>query len=108
MAGRLKANLRSSDVVSRLGGDEFLVMSTGLKSAQQAQELGEKMQKAFNDPFILSGQTCSLGMTIGYALAPLDGNDSRALLKRADAAMYAGKQDGKNCVRRGEGGAGVI
>jgi diguanylate cyclase (GGDEF)-like protein len=108
VAGRLKANLRSSDVVSRLGGDEFLVMSTGLKSAQQAQELGEKMQKAFNEPFVLTGQTCSLGMTIGYALAPLDGNDSRALLKRADAAMYSGKQSGKNCVRRGEGAAGVI
>jgi diguanylate cyclase (GGDEF)-like protein len=102
VAGRLKANLRSSDVVSRLGGDEFLVMSIGLKSPSQAQELGEKLLKAFREPFVLSAQTCSVGLTIGYALAPLDGNDSRALLKRADAAMYAGKQDGKNCVRRGE------
>jgi diguanylate cyclase len=102
VAGRLKANLRNSDVVSRLGGDEFLVMSTGLKSASQAQELGEKLVKAFSEPFILAAQTCSVGLTIGYALAPVDAHDSRTLLKRADAAMYAGKQDGKNCVRRGE------
>jgi diguanylate cyclase (GGDEF)-like protein len=105
VAARLKANLRNSDVVSRLGGDEFLVMSVGLKNPNQAQELGEKLLKAFREPFVLSAQTCSVGLTIGYALAPLDGNDSRALLKRADAAMYAGKQDGKNCVRRGEIGA---
>lgn len=103
VAARLQANVRHSDVISRLGGDEFVVMSIGLNSAQQAGELGEKLLKAFNDPFALSAQICRIGLTIGYALAPLDGRDAISLLKRADAAMYAGKNEGKHCVRRGDG-----
>jgi diguanylate cyclase len=46
-------------------------------------------------------QDCRVGLTIGYALSPHDGRDAISLLKRADAAMYAGKQAGRNCLRRG-------
>ena len=100
VASRLKNNLRNSDVVARLGGDEFLVMSNGLSTDSQAQELGEKLLAAFAAPFSLSSQDCHVGMTIGYALAPHDGQNSAQLLKRADAAMYQGKSTGKNCLRR--------
>ena len=102
VANRLKSSLRSTDVISRLGGDEFLVMSRTLQNQQQAQDLGEKMLNAFGEPFKLSSQTCSVGLTIGYALAPLDSKDTAQLLKLADAAMYAGKQSGKNCLKRGD------
>ena len=44
-----------------------------------------------------AGEACRIGITIGYALAPLDGRDANDLLKRADAAMYAGKQAGRHC-----------
>lgn len=107
VAARLKASLRSSDVVSRLGGDEFLVMSRDLHNEQQAKELGEKMLRAFDQPFALSKGTCSVGLTIGYALAPLDAGEAQRLLKIADAAMYAGKQGGKNCLKRGEAEVGL-
>ncbi len=107
VAARLQSNLRDSDVMSRLGGDEFVVMSKGLHSAYQAQELGEKLLRSFNYAFVLSEQTCRVGITVGYALSPLDGHDAYSLLKRADAAMYAGKQSGKNCVRRGEASEGL-
>ena len=102
VAQRLKSSLRSSDVISRLGGDEFLVMSRDLQSLQQAKDLGEKMLHAFDEPFQLSTQTCGVGLTIGYALAPLDSKDTPQLLKLADAAMYAGKQSGKHCLKRGD------
>jgi diguanylate cyclase len=102
VATRLKGSLRSSDVISRLGGDEFLVMSRDLNTEQQARELGEKMLRAFDEPFVLATQTCTVGLTIGYALAPLDSRDTAQLLKLADAAMYAGKQGGKNCLKRGD------
>jgi diguanylate cyclase (GGDEF)-like protein len=105
VATRLKGSLRSRDLVSRLGGDEFVVMSSGLDSVDQAREIGDKLLHAFSYAFILSEQTCQIGLTIGYALAPLDGRDTLSLLKQADAAMYAGKQDGKNCVLRGENSA---
>ena len=107
VAARLRNNLRETDIVSRLGGDEFVVMSTGLYSPNEAQELGEKLLKAFNYAFVLSEQTCRVGLTIGFALAPMDGHDGNSLLKRADAAMYAGKQGGKNCARRGEASEGL-
>ena len=102
VAKRLQSNVRSSDLVARLGGDEFVVMSSGLNNVQQAQELGEKLLRAFNYAFILSEHTCRVGLTIGYVLSPMDGDDTFSLLRRADAAMYAGKQDGKHCVRRGD------
>lgn len=100
---RLAAQMRSSDVVARLGGDEFVVTAGGLADERQARELGAKLVEAFREPFVLSGgQRCSVGLTIGFVLVPLDGTDPVSLLRRADAAMYAGKQQGKGCVRRGE------
>jgi diguanylate cyclase len=99
-ASRLRATMRAGDVVARLGGDEFVVMASGLHSEKQARELGHKLLDAFRLPFSLTQHTCHVGITIGYALAPADGNDALALLKSADAAMYIGKQNGKNCVRR--------
>lgn len=102
VAKRLQANLRRDDIVARLGGDEFVVMANDLNSPQEAQDLAEKLLSAFNYAFILSDQTCRVGLTIGYALAPLDGQITSDLLKRADAAMYSGKQGGKHCARRGD------
>ena len=102
-ARRLQASLRASDVVARVGGDEFVVTVSGLHDDPQAQEIGSHLLEAFAEPFALSQQrNCSVGLTIGYALVPLDGEDAKRLLKRADAAMYAGKQSGKRCVRRAE------
>ncbi len=98
VARRLQAALRSSDVVSRLGGDEFLVLSSGLRNEAQVRELGEKLLKAMHEPFNVSGHICHVGLTVGYGIAPADGLDTRTLLKKADAAMYAGKQAGKGRV----------
>jgi diguanylate cyclase (GGDEF)-like protein len=108
VAKRLRATVRTGDVVARLGGDEFVIMASGLHSRSEAEDLGHKLLGAFRTPFKLSQQTCSVGATIGFALAPLDGNDVADLLKRADAAMYAGKQDGKNCIRHCEDDASLV
>lgn len=98
---RLRAQLRGSDVVARLGGDEFVVLAGGLPDEATAQRLGQKLLAAFEAPFDAAGQRCQVGLTVGYALAPLDGHDADELLKRADAAMYAGKQAGRRRVQRG-------
>jgi len=100
---RLKNSLRATDVVARLGGDEFVIVVSGLLDDRQALEVGSHVLAAFDEPFRLShDRVCSVGLTIGYVLVPLDGLDPALLLKRADAAMYAGKQGGKRCVRRAE------
>jgi diguanylate cyclase len=101
VARRLRKLLRTIDVVARVGGDEFVVVAVGLPSDQEAQLLGGKMLREFEEPFVIAGQRCEVGLTIGYALAPLDERDAENLLKRADAGMYEGKQAGRNCMRRG-------
>jgi diguanylate cyclase (GGDEF)-like protein len=108
VAVRLRTPLRHRDVVARLGGDEFVVMVTDLPGDDEARRLGHKLLEAFAAPFGVRGQACQVGLTIGYALAPLDGHDAASLLKRADAAMYAGKQAGKRTLRRGQASVGLV
>jgi diguanylate cyclase len=98
---RLQQQLRGSDVVARLGGDEFVVLAGGLADEQTALAVGQKLLAAFNTPFDAAGQVCEVGLTVGYAIAPLDGSTADELIKRADAAMYAGKQAGRRRVQRG-------
>src|SRR5574343_1781428 len=101
VARRLQDSLRSSDLVARLGGDEFVVLADGLESDAAAQRIGEKLLDAVLRPIVVRGEPCRVGVTVGFALVPLDAHDASSVLKRADAAMYGGKQDGKSCVRRG-------
>ena len=103
VARRLQCHLRQSDVIARLGGDEFVVMTGELQSTAQAHELGLKLLEAFSSPFALGGIQVQVGLTIGYAIAPIDSQDGAGLIKLADAAMYSGKQSGKFCVRRNTG-----
>ncbi len=86
--------------VARLGGDEFVVLAAGLEHAGQARALGEALLQAFRTPFALRRHRLQVGLTIGYALAPLDGTAATELLALADMAMYRGKQAGKHRLRR--------
>lgn len=107
VAKRIQGALRSTDLVARQGGDEFVVMTQGIGSEAAAMGIGQKMLEAFREPFVVLGQSCTVGLTIGLAIAPQDGNNAGDLLRRADAAMYAGKQGGRSCVRRGAASAGL-
>ena len=100
IARRLQTTLRDDDMVARLGGDEFVIVASGLHSEAEAAELGGVLLASFAAPFALSQRRCQVGVTVGYALAPLDAADVDNIIQRADAAMYVGKQGGKNCVRR--------
>ncbi len=102
VAQRLRAHIRSSDVVARVGGDEFVLMAHALPDERAAHELGLKLCDAFVPPFEVAGAPVQVGLTAGYALAPVDGREAVDLLKRADAAMYAGKQAGKQRLVRAE------
>ena len=100
VAKQLRNSVRSADVVARLGGDEFVVIALGLHSDSEAQELGDKLLANLRAPLDLPQDGISVRATIGYALAPLDGITAASLLKQADAAMYMGKRDGKDVLRR--------
>ncbi|CAN7528014.1 sensor domain-containing diguanylate cyclase [Acidovorax sp. LjRoot129] len=100
VAQRLQGRCRAADVVARLGGDEFILMAPGLHSAAEAEALGRALLGAFEQPFAVGPLRLSVGLTIGYALAPLDSQDAQRLLQQADAAMYIGKHSGKRSLHR--------
>lgn len=97
---RLVQELRRTDVVTRLGGDEFVVLAEGLQSESEARSMGDKLLAAFNQPVLVNGQNCPIGMTIGFALAPVDARLPADLLRMADTAMYAGKRAGRHRIQR--------
>ena len=109
LADRLTAAVRPNDLVARIGGDEFVVMTAGLGPDvdADARAVAQRLLQTVARPFDLDGHALDLGMTVGYALAPHDGRVLGDLLKRADAAMYAGKMAGRGGVRRGAAGAGM-
>lgn len=100
VAERLRGQLREGDTAARLGGDEFVVLADQLPDVAAAEAVGRGLLQAFAAPLLAGGIECRIGLTVGFVLAPLDGNDVRTLMRAADAAMYAGKQSGKSCVRR--------
>jgi diguanylate cyclase (GGDEF)-like protein len=102
LASRLRLALGPLDIVARLGGDEFVVVADQLAGAAEAQAIGQNLLDAVGLPFAVTGGPCKVGLTVGYALAPQDGHDASLLLRRADAAMYIGKQAGRNRLYRDE------
>lgn len=97
VAERLRSHIRQQDVLARLGGDEFVLVAEGLQHAQQAQELGHKLLQALQAPLLPERQTPPLGLTAGCVYVEQDAALD-ALLRRADQAMYRGKQAGRGRV----------
>ena len=98
-ARRLSAAVRTSDVVARIGGDEFVVLLTDFVQWQESVLVAEKMLQLFAAPFTVNGYDVTLTPSIGIAVFPDDGDDGATLLKRADIAMYQAKQAGRNNFR---------
>ncbi len=93
---RLKECVRESDIISRQGGDEFLVVLSDIKENKFIASTAEKILTELEKPFDLSGNTFSLSGSIGVALYPDHGNTFETLLQSADTAMYKAKEKGKN------------
>ncbi|HWU85391.1 MAG TPA: EAL domain-containing protein, partial [Rhodocyclaceae bacterium] len=94
-AERLLESVRATDTVARLGGDEFTVLLTGIRDAQDVEQLVPKIQATLNEPFDLQGEHVLGGASIGITLYPHDAVSEDVLFKHADQAMYRAKQDGR-------------
>lgn len=88
---RLLACVRKMDTVARMGGDEFTVIITEMKSIEDAEHVAKSILEALLEPFVLDGKPCKVGCSIGIASYPKHGRDSETLLKHADTAMYQAK-----------------
>ena len=96
VAKRLQEGRRKSDTVSRIGGDEFVILLPELDNARiAATAVAEEYVKSIARPFVVNGQSLSLGISIGIALYPQSDIPAGHLLTFADTAMYAAKQAGR-------------
>lgn len=96
VALRLQGCVRESDTVVRFGGDEFVLLLTGLHSKNEASYVAEKVLKLMQSEFELSKTKAYIGCSIGIAMYPGDGLNDSDLLKVADTLMYKVKAEGKN------------
>jgi len=83
---------RKTDMVARIGGDEFTIILPGIGAEQEAKFIADKVIKAISQPFELEGQEYTLGCSIGIAIYPTHGEDSETIIKHADEAMYVAKR----------------
>ncbi len=95
-AGRLEACVRSDDTVARMGGDEFTIILNNLKDQISTERVAQNILDKFNEPFYLGGQIVYITTSIGISVYPVDGTEVDVLLKNADRAMYAAKEQGRN------------
>jgi len=89
--------LPATDVIARMGGDEFLVLANDI-TAEQALAIGQRIIETVTMPYELdNGASASVGVSVGIAMSPEHGTEAEALLMIADAALYEAKSSGKSC-----------
>jgi diguanylate cyclase (GGDEF)-like protein len=96
---RLRACFRDVDTVARFGGDEFGIVFTDLNQPETATTLVSRLLEVVSHPMDFNGQQIVSGVSIGVALSATDGDDSDALIKRADLALYRAKAEGRGTFR---------
>ncbi|MGE5126120.1 MAG: putative bifunctional diguanylate cyclase/phosphodiesterase, partial [Betaproteobacteria bacterium] len=99
VAERLRAGTRSSDLVARIGGDEFVALIQSLARGDDAALVARSLLERLARPCVVEGHDLTLGASAGIAIYPEDGADAETLLHDADLAMYRAKQEGRNCYR---------
>lgn len=91
VASRMKRQVRPVDMIARLGGDEFAVLVPDAINRAQVEEIGQRIERCFRDPFSIAGHQIKGATSLGIALYPEDGTTKDGLLNAADAAMYVEK-----------------
>jgi diguanylate cyclase (GGDEF)-like protein len=99
VAQRLREMTRPGDLVARIGGDEFVVLMTGVQSQEAAVEIAERMRVSFTAPFDVRGMEIGPSVSIGVSVTDgTDGAGAEALIRDADIAMYQAKDAGRDSV----------
>ena len=99
VASRLSRRVRSTDTVSRQGGDEFHLLLTNLAEPDAIVTFLGELMDSMQQPYEIEGRELTISVSVGIAIYPEDGADFEALLKKADMAMYRAKDSGRNAYR---------
>lgn len=98
VAARLEKQMRQSDIVARIGGDEFVIFLADIQNHRDTQVLLERTLETLREPFMIEGMNLNVGASIGATFYPDDENDIDMLIRHADAAMYRSKEAGRNRI----------
>jgi diguanylate cyclase (GGDEF)-like protein len=96
VAERLRNRVRKTDTLTRMGGDEFALISSEVKQPEGAVKIARKMLAALKEPFSIAGHELHITGSIGIAISPEDANDAATLERHADTALYRAKANGRN------------
>ncbi|MBK9324807.1 MAG: diguanylate cyclase [Hydrogenophilales bacterium] len=96
VAQRLRGSLREGDTLSRIGGDEFMLLLPHIRNRDNAAFIADKILASLKQPFHIEGHEIFVGISIGIAVFPDDGDTIESLVKHADIAMYHAKDSGRN------------
>jgi diguanylate cyclase (GGDEF)-like protein len=99
VAARLKSAIRASDMVARIGGDEFNIVLGDIVHAEDSAEIAGKILECVRQPFRLTGREVHVSASIGIVIYPDDGQEVDVLFRYADIAMYHAKELGKNTYK---------
>jgi diguanylate cyclase (GGDEF)-like protein/PAS domain S-box-containing protein len=96
VAERVRAGTRAGDTVARFGGDEFAVLSHGIRSEEDAAKVAQKILEAIRLPFSVDQRELFITTSIGVSTYPTDGSDVEKLTQSADAALHRAKEHGRD------------
>jgi diguanylate cyclase (GGDEF)-like protein/PAS domain S-box-containing protein len=93
---KLQETIRETDILARMGGDEFAILVPDLKDKSEIKPLASRILCLFEEPFIVNNNSFKLGISIGISTYPYDAKSYEELLTNADTAMYKAKNSGGN------------
>lgn len=96
---RLRHCIPATETLSRLSGDEFVILLTGCTDIPSVASMANALREAFTEPVAVEGKLLSTAFSIGISLYPQDGTDFDTLLKHADTAVHQAKEAGRNTYR---------
>jgi len=96
VSDRMNLSVRDSDIVARIGGDEFVIILNDLTNKEQVIPVVERLLKSLKESISFGSHECSIGASIGISIYPGDGDDVDTLTRKADMAMYEIKKSGRN------------
>ncbi|MBP5987553.1 MAG: EAL domain-containing protein [Azonexus sp.] len=99
IASRLRQFVRASDVISRLGGDEFLIVAPDIEGAMSVSAIASKIRRGLSEPHQIDSHLLYATPTIGISLFPGDGDDAETLIRNAETAMYNAKSLGRDTFK---------
>jgi diguanylate cyclase (GGDEF)-like protein len=98
-AQRLRALVRETDTIARMGGDEFAILQVGIAQPADATALAQRVIESVSEPYELEQRQVIIGTSVGIAIGPADGLTSDELMRNADLALYRAKGDGRGTYR---------